>query len=412
MPGARAFPSGVCAFATNYMTGGLQMVTRPKTSQDAHRNASMPLEPGTSAPAGFRFFVFTCRDPRSDFRMPLVEELRSRYETYYIWLKRRPAVTRPGTAGTPEEMSLIGFLMFIRRIRADNRINVYFNSTNTSFPITTLLLKLIASAGVWCLDMHDDLRYHYAGLRRLRTRLAIVLLRASADVIVHAGPTLTELFPRSLHLGNASHVQPLPHQGVGTRDILIIASFDERFDFDFLSELAASCPSTDFHLHGWTRRDDPVTPGRISRIIGQHSNLHYHGPYTLDDLPRILGAYRISFAPYRTNTELTRFIDPLRFYHCLNAGLEVISTDIPQARFMNESVHVVQTPAQCAKTLAGIQAGCLAKQPSYTPITWTNRLDRLIEILKALPRTRSLGAVRRSSVNLRTAEVGVGSKNS
>jgi hypothetical protein len=84
----------------------------------------------------------------------------------------------------------------------------------------------------------------------------------------------------------------------------------------------------------------------------------------------------------------------LRFYHCLNAGLEVISTDIPQARSMLDCIHVVADAPACAAMLAELQAGNSAKQPGYTPITWDVRVDRLIEILTALPRTKALAAHR------------------
>jgi hypothetical protein len=101
------------------------------------------------------------------------------------------------------------------------------------------------------------------------------------------------------------------------------------------------------------------------------------------ELPPILERYRISIAPYRTGTDLTRYIDPLRFYHCLNAGLEVVSTDIPQARFMAKHIHVVSDVVTCAKTLATIHTGKLAKQPAYTPVTWEQRADQLVEIIRA-----------------------------
>jgi hypothetical protein len=108
------------------------------------------------------------------------------------------------------------------------------------------------------------------------------------------------------------------------------------------------------------------------------------------DLPGLLSRYKVTLAPYRADTPLTRYIDPLRFYHCLNAGLEVVSTDIPQARFMADKVHIVSGVTSCAETLAAIKAGTLAKQPSYTPITWENRAVRLTEIMRTLPRTIAL----------------------
>ncbi len=70
----------------------------------------------------------------------------------------------------------------------------------------------------------------------------------------------------------------------------------------------------------------------------------------------------------------------------LNAGLEVVSTDIPQARFMANHLHVVSDVTECMDTLAALQAGKLSKQADYTPITWEQRADRLVEIIRSRPR--------------------------
>ncbi len=59
------------------------------------------------------------------------------------------------------------------------------------------------------MDMHDDLRYHNTGIKRLREGAIVRLLDACSHVTVNAAPTLAELFPRSLHLGNASHLRPI-----------------------------------------------------------------------------------------------------------------------------------------------------------------------------------------------------------
>jgi hypothetical protein len=348
----------------------------------------MPAEPTS---VRLRFFVFTCRDPKTDFRLPLVEALRHQHETYYIWLRRRPVVSGP-ESGTATELSLLKLLLFVRRFGRDGKVNVYFNSSNTYFPALTAILRCFARPGIWCLDMHDDLRYHNKGLRRWREELIISLLRRLSHITVHAAPTLQELFPDSRHLGNASNIRPLGDSTARSRDVLIIASFDERFDFGFLSELARMCPDISFHLHGWTRSDDTATQMQISQTEVRHANVYYHGPYSMDDLPAILRLYKVSVAPYRTNTVLTRYIDPLRFYHCLNAGLEVISTDIPQARYMQEWLHVVPDAGSCAKTLAAVLSGNAARQPAYRPITWEQRADRLTEIIRTLPVSGVLAA--------------------
>src|SRR5471030_254828 len=171
----------------------------------------------------FRFFVFTCRDPGSDFRLPLVDALRRDHETYYIWLRRRPVVYGPGSNDRAAEMAVPRLLRFMRRFRRDDRINVYFNSTNTYFLGLSTLLRLVATAGVWCFDLHDDLRYHNTGWRRWREGLIVSTLCALSHVTVHAAPTLRALFPASRHLGNASSIRPLPKPDRTGDDVLIIA---------------------------------------------------------------------------------------------------------------------------------------------------------------------------------------------
>ena len=332
----------------------------------------------------FRFFVFTCRDPATDFRAPLVDALRCHYETHYIWLRRHPVISTPD--GRRQEMSLAQCLRFIRGFRPDGKTNVYFNSTNTYFPVLSVILRRIAARGIWCFDMHDDLRYHNTGIKRWREERIIAMLRRLAHITVHAAPTLQELFPDSRHLGNASNILPMTLEPNDPRDVLIIASFDERFDFDFLGDLARLCPDRRFHLHGWTRPQDTATMGRIRDAAAAHPNIHYHGPYKMAELPAILRRYRVSVAPYLTDSVLTRYIDPLRFYHCLNAGLEMISTDIPQARYMRDSIHVVADATACAETLAALDAGQRLKQPAYTPVTWEQQAERLVDILRGIHR--------------------------
>jgi hypothetical protein len=343
----------------------------------------MPFEP-------FRFFIYTCRDPKTDFRQPLVDALSRNFETYYIWLRRRPVVVGPSTAGVPVEMSLTAFLRFMLGFQRDELINVYFNSTNTYFPGLMALLRCVTPTGLWCFDMHDDLRYHNTGTTRWREGLIVSFLRGLSDVTVHAALTLLELFPDSRHLGNASNIGPLPDDERSDDAMLIIASFDERFDFDFVSALASACPGLKFHLYGWMRPGDLATIARVEALTRDCANVEYRGPYEMADLPAILRRYRVSVAPYLTETRITRYIDPLRFYHCLNAGLEVVSTNIPQARFMADWVHVVRDVKSCARTLAAIQAGEIAKQPDYAPITWEQRADRLVTIVRSLPRTAAL----------------------
>lgn len=337
----------------------------------------------------FHFFVITCRDPATDFRRPLVEALSAYGPTTYIWLRRRPVVYDSMSGGTRQEMSIGQFMAMMARRRDDGAIPVYFNSTNTYFPRTTLILRLIAPRGIWCFDVHDDLRYHNKGLKRLTESLIIRLLAATSHEIVHAAPTLQSLFPRSRHLGNASHLQPVLRDAARSDAVLILASFDERLDFPLLETVIGQNPHLTFHLHGWVRSDDGPTSRALHALIGAHPNVVHHGAYATADLPDILARYKVTLAPYKVGTPLTDYVDPLRFYHCLNAGLEVVSTPIPQARTMADSIHVVTDAEACSATIGAILANRAAKQPGYSPVTWRQKARRLVEILHASKRARA-----------------------
>jgi hypothetical protein len=356
----------------------------------------------------FRFFIFTCRKADSDFRLALAETLSEHHEVWYIWLKRRPVVTGFRAGDAPREMPVGRFLKFMLGFRQDDKVNIYFNSTNTYFPGIMTFLRCFVTAGVWCMDMHDDLRYQNTGIKRLREGAIARLLDACSHVTVNAAPSLAELFPRSLHLGNASHLREIARGDDATGGVLILASIDERFDTDFVIRLAEVRPDMQFHLHGWIR---PDLTERFRTLREGHANIHYHGGYTTADLPAILGRYSVTLAPYLADSVMTRYIDPLRFYHCLNAGVEVVSTDIPQARQMGRWIHVVRNPNECGETLDAIQAGKSSKQPGYTPITWEQRADRLLYILRGLPRAKRLAARRpeQPPVEMAAAEAGTGS---
>lgn len=319
-----------------------------------------------------RFFLLTCRSPSTDFRLPLAEALRRDFEIYYIWLKRKPEVTYPD--GHKETLSFSTLIAFLLSFKSDKH-NIFFNSTNTSFPFITTFLRLIMPQSIWCLDMHDDLRYHYKGMRLLYTKAAIRLMQVCSHVIVHAAPTLKELFPSSYHLGNASHIMPLPHDYADKNAILILASLDDRFDFALLQETAAACAELEFHIHGQVSENDPRVKARLQNLQDQCSNIHYHGPYQSCDLPEVLQRYAVTFAPYRTGIDLTRYIDPLRFYHCLNAGLYLVSTAIPQAEFMRNNLTIIRSADEAAAALRKTAS------KSFTPVTWDQRAQKLIGIL-------------------------------
>ena len=134
-------------------------------------------------------------------------------------------------------------------------------------------------------------------------------------------------------------------------------------------------------------RNHIPTQQQLTAVYSNHSNIHYHGAYTHDDLPTLLQRFDMTLAPYRTDIPKIRYIDPERFYHCLNAGLEVISTDIPAAHRLSQWLNIARDPSECATIIAALRSGKLEKRGAYSPITWEQRIERLVEIIREHTKT-------------------------
>lgn len=368
------------------MSEEIEVISSPRTPLSTKASAStVPL----------RFFILTCREESTDFRRPLASVLRDRgFETYYVWLRRWPVVAGPTDADSPRTISFPHFLQFMMNFRSHrNAVNIYVNSTNTSFPLISLMLRLLGAPGIWCLDVHDNLLYDSYGIARLREAIALKVLERGSHILVHAARTLNELFPHSHHLGNASHIRPIFRDVTDFRKVLITASMDNRFDFELMDSASARCPAIEFHIYGQVNKNDSGVRARLQSLCAQRKNIHYHGPYVLTELPGILQSYTVAFAPYDALSPLTRYIDPVRYYHCLNSGMEVVTTPIPQAACLNEALHIIQSADEFAEVLARLQGdpGSRRNTPDrYHLQTWETRVWQLIDILLQLPRMKKL----------------------
>jgi hypothetical protein len=91
------------------------------------------------------------------------------------------------------------------------------------------------------------------------------------------------------------------------------------------------------------------------------------------------------FAPYVTPSPLTDTIDPLRYYHALNAGLEVISNPIPRARELADLLHLFTPGDDFAALIEALRAGSSLRNPgtTSTQFNWQTKAQRLLDIAEA-----------------------------
>ena len=327
-----------------------------------------------------RFFFLSVRDPKTDFRRDLVAALRRLgHQVTYIRLARSCFVDDP-ELGADHTCSPVRVAWWMLKTSFSKQRVVVFNTVNLGFPGFCTLLRVLCWRAAWCFDLHDDLLYDITGPQRLIARAKLAWHQSIASFSVRAAPTLSELYPCSRPLCNASGIERVSRIKLDCTRILIFSNVDTRFDFDLVEAIVQQNPDINFHVYGEIARDTPIKDA-FRRITG-FSNVIHHGAYTNSDISSILALYDITLAPYRI-ARSTRYIDPLRYYHCLNNGLEIITTSIPRALDMREWMHIINCAHEFRSLVDGLGSGAVERRndDGREPITWTHRAVELIAML-------------------------------
>jgi hypothetical protein len=327
-----------------------------------------------------KFIFLSARDPKTDFRRDLVLALRELgHQVAYVRLARRCFVDDPAR-GIDHTCSPLKVAWWMLKTNFSKQSVVVFNTVNLGFPCFCTLLRLLSWRASWCFDLHDDLLYDLTGPQRLIARAKLAWHQNIASFSVRAAPTLAELYPHSRPLCNASAVERAPRMKLDFTRILIFSNIDIRFDFDLVEIIVQRNPDFSFHVYGEIGRDTPIKHA-FKRLTG-FRNVVYHGAYKSSDISSILKGYDITLAPYRISRS-TRYIDPLRYYHCLNNGLEIITTPIPRALDMQECMHLINRGEDFRSLVDGLRSGAIKRRnhEGREVITWTRRAVELIALL-------------------------------
>jgi hypothetical protein len=331
----------------------------------------------------------SARAYEQDFRKFLLEALRAEgCEAWHVKVGRRNVLT--GAGGSENFDGINGLIALIRRLRtigARDKV-VYVDTTGAIMPVRSILFRLALRTGTWCFDVYDNLAYNYSGFRRLKTRLSIWALDRLSDVTIVLSAETLHLFPDAHHLDNAWDIPRRDGDRSASRDVVILSTLDERFDFGFVGEIARLSSERRIAIHGYVLHDDPAIAKRIAELCVRHPNVSFKGRYRFDDVPEIVRPFTIGLTPYAADTPMTEFINPDKYYLFLQAGLEVISTDIPQARRMTDRIHVAATPADAVEIVRRIEVESAFRKNAgpASDLTWAKRARDFIEILRVAKR--------------------------
>lgn len=122
-------------------------------------------------------------------------------------------------------------------------------------------------------------------------------------------------FESGMECSDPDDQSAIPHPRVGFYGVI-----DERLDIELLDGIAEKMPDIHFIMIGPVVKIDPAT-------LPRHSNIHYLGPKSYNDLPAYLGNWDIAFLPFAKN-DSTRFISPTKTPEYLCCYKPVISTSI------------------------------------------------------------------------------------
>ena len=329
--------------------------------------------------------VLSKRQADTDFRQFLIAAFRARgIACYRINVRTRSVVQGP-LDDTEVELRPPQLLQFLRKVTAADDCLI-LDSLNYGLPAFSILMRLASRRAVWAYDVHDDFLYDVPRSHRAYAKVAMGIHARLNTFAVHAAPELGNAHAISHSLGNASHIKPRRADPSRFDSVLIIASIDERFDFDLVAAIVASCDVT-FDVYG------AISGGLVpARRLAMQERLdmlcagprvRYRGSYNNAAIEQILEGYSVMFAPYDTTSRSVRFIDPLRFYHCLNFGMAVISTRIPAVAAFPD-VHVIDAAADFARVINGLRAGGGAPiaKAAREDRTWEGKAQRLLDVFE------------------------------
>jgi glycosyltransferase involved in cell wall biosynthesis len=125
-----------------------------------------------------------------------------------------------------------------------------------------------------------------------------------------------------------AEVASLPHPIIGFFGLI-----QDWIDLDLIVRMARTHPDWSIVLIGKSAVD--------TSALKSSPNIYLLGRRPYEALPGYCRAFDVGIIPFEVN-ELTRNINPIKLREYLSAGLPVVSTDLPEAKFYGDHVYVAR----------------------------------------------------------------------
>ena len=253
-----------------------------------------------------------------------------------------PALTRPMMRNISRRLVAGQIRRAIHRLGITPEL-VVLDSSNRHFPVKLAGLRVlyvtddwVGGAGLMGLSPTDTEEILRRNARE--ADLVLAISPALADVVAaKTGAENVEVLPNG-----ADPVERLPPPAPAGSPAILIGTLNERLDIGILEGLAlAGLPL----IAVGPRADrDPEFARRLDAVLAA-PNAQWLGVRPYEDLADLMASASVGITPY-ADSSFNRSSFPLKTLEYLGAGLPVVSTDIPAARWLgDEQIDIAESSA-------------------------------------------------------------------
>ncbi|MEJ8303599.1 glycosyltransferase [Saccharibacillus sacchari] len=114
----------------------------------------------------------------------------------------------------------------------------------------------------------------------------------------------------------------------------------EWFDTEKISILAEKLPDVAIELIGHVSHEECME-------LNRYKNVKFLGEKKYTDLPKYLEDYDVCLIPFKSDIELIKATNPVKFYEYLSAGKKIVATEIPELEiYRDEYVYLANSNEQ------------------------------------------------------------------
>lgn len=227
----------------------------------------------------------------------------------------------------------------------------------------------------WCerwFDAMDNYPAFYRGLSRRSMASIEQTLANKVERLLCSSHPLLEKFAGHANAGlflNActSYMEPVASEPKQELCFGYIGTISEWFDWNWVTALAEAFPEASIKLVG---------PLKVLKPRNLPANVQLLPAVPHQQVPALLATFSAGLIPF-VNNDITRYVDPVKYYEYRAAGLPVLSSEFGEMPWhaTTSSLYMAALP-----TRAGANA-LLANPPAAERVTWKQRFAGVLSEL-------------------------------